>query len=517
VSAPASADLPQPGPAVRRLIPAFALGTVLLHLTALTRYGWFRDELYYMASTHHLAWGYVDHPPLSIAILTLVRSIFGESLAAARLTAALFAALAVALTGRLAREAGGGRFAQGLACLCALFAPLYVAIGHYYSMNVIETAIWPAAALLLLRALRRGRALDWGVLGVVLGIGLLDKISVSWLGLGIAVGLILTPHRRVLITPGPWLAMLVAGLVFLPHVMWQVRNHFPTLEFMRNATGHKMASVSVVRFLRDQLLVMGPGSAPIWVTGLLFALFARSGRGWRLFAWVWLTVFALLVANGHSRASYLGPAYPMLFAAGAVAWERLLAAPSLHWMRPVLAAVVAAFGFIVLPLALPILPTRLLIKYQTALGLAPRTEERQSLGPLSQQYADMFGWEDLVNMVAAANARLTPEERARARVFGQNYGEAAAVDVLGRKLGLPPAISGHNSYWMWGPEGWDGSVLIIIGGDREDNARFFESIEIIGPADHPYAMPYERHLDVSIGRKLKMPVAEVWPRLKHFI
>src|SRR5690242_6264202 len=231
-------------------------------------------------------------------------------------------------------------------------------------MNVIEAAVWPAAALLLLRALRRGRTGDWAWLGLVLGIGLLDKISVSWLGLGIAVGLILTPHRRVLTTPGPWIAALIAVLLFLPHMLWQVANHFPTLEFMRNATGRKMAAVSVTHFFRDQLLTMGPGNAPIWIAGLLFALFARAGRGWRLFAWVWLSVCVLLVAGGRSRSSYLSPAYPMLFAAGGVAWERMLAIPGLRWIRPVLAGVVAAFGLLVQPLTLPILPVRVLIRYQ---------------------------------------------------------------------------------------------------------------------------------------------------------
>ncbi|HZE18789.1 MAG TPA: glycosyltransferase family 39 protein, partial [Candidatus Angelobacter sp.] len=435
-------------------VPAgFALATVLVHLTCLTQYGWFRDELYYMASTRHLAWGYVDHPPLSIGLLTIVHALFGESLAAARLVAALLGAATVFFTGRLTREAGGGAFAQALACLCALFAPVYLAIGHFYSMNAVEMALWPAASLLLLRALRTTRTSDWIFLGALLGLGLLNKISASWLLLGIGVGLVLTPHRRVLLTPGPWVAAAVAGLIFLPHVLWQMANHFPTLEFMRNATERKMEAVSPLEFLKDQLLVMGPGNALVWIAGLLFALFARRGEPWRIFAWIWLAVGALLIVNGKSRANYLSPAYPALFAAGGVAWERILAKGSIRWMRAGLVAIVAAMGLVGAPLALPILPVKSLLAYQTALGMAPKTEERQEVGPLSQHDADMFGWDELAAMVARARDRLTPEERRHARVFGQNYGEAGAVDVLGRRYGLPPAISGHNSYWMWGPEG----------------------------------------------------------------
>ena len=470
-----------------------------------------------MASTRHLAWGYVDHPPLSIALLTLVRTMFGESLAAVRIVAALFGAATVFFTGKLARSAGGGAFAQALACLCALFAPVYLAIGHFYSMNAIEMVLWPAASLLLLRALRTGRASDWAILGAILGLGLLNKISASWLGIGILVGLLLTPHRRALLTPGPWLAAAVAGLIFLPHVLWQAVNHFPTLEFMRNATAHKMSAVSPLSFLREQLLVMGPANALIWVAGLLFALFARGGRSWRIFAWIWIGVGTLLIAGGRSRASYLSPAYPALLAAGGVAWERLLSRGGTRWFRSVLVIIIAGLGIVGTPLALPILPVKSLLRYQAALGIGPKTDERQEVGPLSQHDADMFGWEELAVMVGRARDRLTPDERRRARVYGQNYGEAGAVDVLGRRLGLPPAISGHNSYWMWGPQGWDGSVLIIIGGDPEDNAKWFESIEIVGTVDSPYAMPYERGINVSIGRGLKIPVAEAWPKLKNFI
>ncbi|HZI89204.1 MAG TPA: hypothetical protein VFD83_01995, partial [Candidatus Polarisedimenticolia bacterium] len=170
-----------------------------------------------------------------------------------------------------------------------------------------------------------------------------------------------------------------------------------------------------------------------------------------------------------------------------------------------------------LPLALPILPIPALIRYQAALHQSPSTEERTQVGPLSQHDADMFGWKELTAMVARARDHLTPEERLHARVFGQNYGEAGAIDVLGRAYNLPPAISGHNSYWMWGPRGWDGAVLIIIGGDPEDNAKWFRSVEVVGTVDSPYAMPYERGIQVSIGRGLKMPVAEAWPLLKNFI
>jgi hypothetical protein len=496
------------------LLLAFALAKLALQLATITRYGYFRDEFYYLACTEHLAWGYVDHPPLSIALLAAWRALFGDSLVALRMLPALAGAATVWLTGRIARQAGGGRFAQGLACLAALLTPEFLGNNHYYSMNSFDLLLWTAAVAVLLGALREGTTRRWLVLGIVVGLGLLNKISMMWLGFGLGVGLVLTPHRRWLASPGPYVAAGVAALIFLPHVLWQIGNGWPTREFMQNATARKMVAVGWGDFVLKQMLSMGPANALVWMAGLIFA-FTRTGRPWRILAWIYLSVALLLLFSGRSRAGYLAVAYPMLLALGGVAWERMTAAR--RWPRAVVSALIVALGLVGIPFALPVLPVEQFIRYQGALGMQPSTEEHLRVGPLPQQYADMFGWDDMARLVATAYARLTPEERSHARVFGQNYGEAGAIDVLGRKLGLPHAMSGHNSYWMWGPGDFDGSVLIIIGGDRPDNAQFFEDIEIVGQTQSRYAMPYERGLDVSIARRPKVSLREAWPRLKHYI
>lgn len=507
--------LPEPGPRHPGLLIAFALAKVGVHLLAITRYGWFRDELYYVVCARHLAWGYVDQPPLSIAVLALVTRLFGESLVAIRLIPAIAGAATVYLTGSIVRELGGGRFAQALACLAAITAPLFLAIGHYYSMNALDLLLWTAAVRVLLACLRNGRTRDWAVLGLVIGLGLLNKISMLWLGLGIAVGLVLTPHRRVLITPGPYLSAAIAAALFAPHVLWQATNGWPTLEFMRNATGQKMAPIEPLEFIVRQWRSMGPTNALVWIAGLGFALFAPAGRPARLLAWIYLAVLALLVSGGRSRAGYLSVAYPMLFALGAVAYQRMAAAARVRWLAPAMVVLVLT-NIVWWPFALPVLPVESFIRYQAALGARPGTEERKRLGPLGQHYADMHGWDAMVTEVARAYRRLSEEEKPHAVVFGQNYGEAGAIDVLGRPLGLPRAISGHNNYWLWGPGGWDGRVVIIIGGDRADNAEWFEELEQVGTIDHPLAMPYERDLGVFIGRRLRVPVADAWPQLKHY-
>jgi len=503
----------------RLAIPALTvliLARLLLQVAVITQYGYFRDELYYIASTDHLGWGYVDHPPLSIAILAIVRAVFGDSLIAVRALPALVGAATVMLTALIARQLGGGRFAQGLAALSVAISPVFLGTAHYYSMNVFDQFAWPLAALVLLRALHEGRPLHWLILGVTIGLGLLNKISVAWLGAGIVIGLVLTRHRGVLRRSWPWIAALLAVAIGLPYVLWNALHDWPTLEFMRNATSMKMVDVSPAGFVRDQILTVGPGAAPVWLAGLVFGLFGRERSRGGVVVLIYVSVFALLLAAGRSRASYLAPAYPALLALGAVAIERVSSRAGLGWLRPSVTTLVAGVGLIAMPMALPILPVETFVRYQTALGMAPKTEERLEMGALPQQYADMFGWPEMTTLVARAYDRLTPDERLRCRVFGQNYGEAGAIDVLGRRLGLPHALSGHNSYWLWGLQGDPPDVVIIIGGDRDGNAKFFEEIEIVGQTSSQWSMPYERGLDVSIGRRPKMSLRDAWPQLKKF-
>uniref|UniRef100_A0A832MJ55 Glycosyltransferase RgtA/B/C/D-like domain-containing protein n=1 Tax=Eiseniibacteriota bacterium TaxID=2212470 RepID=A0A832MJ55_UNCEI len=511
--APEAPGAGPPPPLAAGPLLGVAAAAFALHLAALTRYGWFRDELYYAASTSRLDWGYVDHPPLSIAVLALVRAVGGDGLAPIRLAAALAGAATVFLTGALARRLGGGAFAQALAALGVALAPVVLGVSHIYSMNALDLVLWAAALLALLGAMERGTTGRWAALGVVLGVGLLNKISVLWLGAGIAAALLATPHRRALATPGPWLAALVAAALFAPYVAWNAAHGWPTLEFMANARQHKMTTLEPARFLLDQVLHMNPAAAPVWLVGLAAGLAGRVGAGGRAFAVVWLATLAILLASGSARASYLAPAYAGLWAAGAVALERATARRG----RAALVTAVALAGLAAAPLALPLLPVEAFVRFQRALGLAPRTEERHAMGALPQHYADMHGWEEMVALVAEAHARLSPEERARCRVFGQNYGEAGAVDVLGRRLGLPRAISGHNSYWLWGPGAGEPEAIIAIGGDREGNARFFEEIEIVGRTASPWSMPYERGLDVWIGRRPKVSLREAWPALRRYI
>lgn len=497
----------------------FIAAKILLHLTAITEYGYFRDELYYMACSENLAFGYVDQPPLSILLLRIARTLFGDSLLAIRLLPMLAGAAVVLLTMLIARELGGGRLAQGLAAVAVLVAPINLGVDHFFSMNSFDILFWVLAAYLVILLLKENRTRDWVALGCCLGLGLLNKISMLWFGAALAAGLLLVPQRRLLATRGPWLAAGCAMLLFLPHLIWQIANGWPTLEFMHNATTRKMVAVGPVDFFARQILVHQPLNLLIWLPGLLALLLARRFQPFRLLGWMYVIVAVILLVNGTSRPNYLSPAYPMLFAAGAVLHESWLSRERWRWLRVPAFALLLLGGAATLPLALPVLPVETFIRYEAALGVRPPSAERDAPGALPQHYADMHGWPEMAETVAQVYQSLPAEQQQKATIFAQNYGQAGAIDFFGARYGLPKAISGHNNYWLWGPErsGGDGSVIIVIGGDEAEMRTQFASVERAATIQHPYARRFESNLPVYVCRGLQIDIAEAWPMLKRFI
>jgi len=512
-----------PAPWNRReaMVPAaLALAVLALQLATADAYGWFRDEFYYIACGEHLDWGYVDHPPLSAWIARFAREVFGESLLAIRLLPALVGAAVVLLAARLAREMGGGALAQALAALCVALAPVYLSLFHFFSMNSFEILFWTLGALVLARIVRTGDGRLWLLFGLIAGIGLLNKHSMLVFGFAAFAGVALTPERRHFARPWIWLGGLLAFLLFLPNLIWQHLHGWPTLEFMDNAQRLKNVDLAPLDFLREQLLMMNPLAAPVWLGGLGWLLLARQGRPFRPLGWLYLAALAVLLPQ-RSKPYYLAPVYTLLFAAGGVAWElwlQRLREPRLRLVAAGLVVLPAAVGGLIgLPLAVPVLPVEGFIRYSRALGIQAESGERHEMGELPQLYADMHGWPEMVAEVARVYHSLPPEERAVAGIFGQNYGEAGAIGVLGKAYGLPPAISGHNSHWLWGPGSYDGRVLIVLGGDEEGNRRACPDLRRAGTVRCRYCMPYEDELPVWVCRNVTPPLSELWPRLKKYI
>ena len=497
-----------------RAVPAIALALMSLHLALAGRYGVFRDELYYVACGEHLDFGYVDHPPLVAVMARVARMLFGHSLYGLRLAPALCAAAAVLLAGELARSLRGGRFAQVVAAICVVVAPVYLGVDHFLSMNCVEPVAWCGAAVLAVRAVIDDRPRAWLGIGAVIGVGVLAKHSTVFFAVALVIGLLTTPQRRVLATRWPWLGAAIAAALVAPNVAWEVAHRWPTLEFMHNAQTKKMVHLGALAFFREVVVEMHPATLPVWIAGLGWLLVDRRARPARFLA-VAFVVLAAFLAVGGGKPYYLAPAFPILFAAGGVALEAWVARSA---ARVAVVAALTLLGAVLAPLSIPLLQPEPMRRYAAALGVSFDSGEKHAQGPLPQHFADQFGWEAMEQRVLAIYRRLPEDERRVAAVMGDNYGEAGAIDFFGPRDGLPSAVSGHNAYFTWGPPGdGRGAVLIAIGGDREGFLVAFEEVERADETDAPYAMPYENHLPIWLCRRPKRPLAELWPLTKHYI
>jgi len=498
-----------------QMLIALALATVLIHLLSNPGYGYFRDELYYIACSKHLAWGYVDQPPFSIFVLALNGRLLGYSLFALRLLPALCGGLVAFLMGLIAKEMGGARYAQALAVTAFIIGGGYLAIGNYYSMNCFDHLFWALAIYLLVRILKGGDTRLWVLLGLVAGLGLGNKYSVGFFGLGLIVGLALTPARKHFLDKWLWVGGALATLIFLPHVLWEVHNHFPTAEFIHNVTLKKNLPLTPWAFLGECALEVHPFTLPIWLAGLIYLFLSPQGRKFQTLGWSCFAVLAILL-NTHSKPYYLAPAFLLLLPAGGVAIEAFIARRNWNWVKPAYLTMLVLGGILAAPTALPILPPETFLRCQRRLGIKLSSGERgDDPGKLQQMYADMFGWPEMTAQVAQIYNHLSPEEKADCVIGASNYGEAGAIDFFGKKYGLPNAISSHNNYWFWGPGNKPGKVLLVIGGSKEGYENMYEDVEQVGTFANPYA--HESGRPIFLCHNPKHTLQEIWPHIHSFI
>ena len=545
-TAPHAAPAPTSLRAALHLALAFAAIKLALHLAttawvAHLGYGYFRDEFYYLACGRHLAWGYVDHGPLVAVQARLAETLFGHSLVGLRLPAALAGATRVLLTGLLAWSLGGRRAAQSLAMLGVLVAPQYLGIDSFLSMNSFESLFW-MSSLLALITLQRHLALTplnhthatpqpppalaaWLCFGLAAGLGLLNKPSMTFFLIALGLALLLTRTGRTLLLRRQALAGIALMIaIATPNLLWQIHHHWPTLEFLENGRrAGKNAVLPPLAFLNEQIQTLNPLNVVLWLPGLILLLRRAT---WRWLGLTYLLFLAIMMAL-HAKDYYVTPIYPILFAAGGVAWEtrtwrpfgRLSAAPATNRADRILAfplyqATLILSGLLILPMAIPVLRPQTWIRYTTALHLRDpiSSAETSPTGPLPQFYADRFGWQEEVDLVTRAYLTLSPADRARVLIFCNNYGEAGAIDILSsyEHLGLPPALSPQNSYWTWGTHGRDPDVGIAVLHDTPaDLAKRYGSVTIVGHLDNPYAMPFE-HKTVYLLRGRRPDAPFVW-------
>ena len=496
----------------RRPSLLLALASFMLHALANGHYGIFRDELYFIVCGDRPDWGYVDQPAVVPLLASWSHAMFGDFLWGFRLLPALVMTATVALTCEFARVVGGGRFAQWLAGSCILLGPIFLIQGVLFSTDMFQALTWLGLGWVLVRLEQTGDQRWWLAFGAIAGFSLNTKYLIAFYLVALVAGLLATPQRRSLLRPWVYLGALLAGVVVLPNALWQQAHSWPFIELGKAASSGKNLELSPLSFFLQQGILTGPWATIVWLSGLSAGVVRPKLAVSRAFPIAWLILFVVFDAS-HGKAYYLSAIYPTVLVFGAVRIE--------EWLGNAIARGAALAGVVVLgvlaaPLALPILPIDVFIGYQRAIGFKPSAGERQTLGVLPQYYADMFGWQEMAEKIAGVYWSLPVQDRARAVFFGNNYGEAAAIDVFGHRLGLPPAISGHNNYYLWGPRGHDGSVIIIIGGSTNHYAELFSSFEIAGRIVSPYAMPYETDEPIYVLRGMKMPLQDYWPNVKAY-
>jgi len=501
------------------LAALFAAVTFLIHLGSSLwgshlGYGFFRDELYYLVCGHHLAWGYVDQAPLVALQARLAETIFGLSPTGIRIFSFMAAGVTVALAGLLAWQFGGSRAAQGLAMAAVLAAPVFLGTANFLSMNSFDPCFWMAALLVVLR-IAEGAAgpLAWLLFGVLAGLGIENKHSTVFFLIALLVGLMLSPQRRILWTKGCAAGVALLLLIALPNLVWQWVHHFPTYELLNNiAHSDKNIKLPPFAFLREQVNMLFVVAAPLWIGGLAWLAFARSARPWRFVALTYLALLGMMMAM-HAKDYYVAPVYPVLFAAGAVAFTALTRR---SWPGVVYSAVlVLLLCWVTAPVMLTILPPEKYASFN-AHFVDTKVKSEKFSSPLPQFLSDRFGWPQMVAGFAARYNALPPEVRAHTAIFCGNYGEASAVNVLGPRYGLPTAISGHQNYYYWGWNGYTGESVLTLGDDAADYKDYYAEVIDLGPFDAPWTMDHEHRHHYFWLRQRKLSYAADWPHFKFW-
>jgi dolichyl-phosphate-mannose-protein mannosyltransferase len=488
---------------------AFLVATV--HAATAGRYDAQRNELYFLVCGWHPDFGYVDQPPL-VPLIGAATQVFGISVWMLRLPATIAAAGLVLLCAAFARLLGGGARAATFAAIAAGIAPGLAGLTSHLTTSTFEPIAWTGAAFLLTRAILHARRSDLIWIGLLAGAAMEAKWGIAvWL-VALAVGVVASPARRMLLWWQLWAGVAIAGVLFAPNLLWQWAHGWPFFEvILPHLESQKNFTGPFWQFEWRQALSINLALAPLVLAGAAGSFLDRRLANARFLSlgFVLTTAFYFLQRGTNY---YLFPVYPTMFVIGAMLSERLNLMVVRGWI-----AVALAVSAVYAPVALPILEPLQLQRYMEITGIKPAPIEAGGVGaPLTQGLSDEFGWRDLEKQVAAVYRQLSPEDQARAAILASNYGQASAIDVFGREDNLPPALSGHNQFWLWGPRGYDGSLIINVGGNVERWRAICGSIEVAGKTENAFAMPYENDRAIFICRDLRMPLQRLWPRLKRY-
>jgi Dolichyl-phosphate-mannose-protein mannosyltransferase len=476
----------------------------LVHVLTNNHYGFHRDELQFLSDALHLDWGFVPYPPMTPVLERIGLATFGVSLVGLRLFSVIAQALALFITGLMARELGGGRLAQVCAAVSVALSPLPLFEGTEFQYSSFDYLWWVLIAYFVILLLKQENPRWWLAIGATVGVALMTKYTICFLIAGILGGLLLTRERRFFKSPWFWAGSALALLIFLPNLVWQLHHEFISLHFLQHIHARDVAQGRANGFVRQQFLICANlFAAPLWIAGLLSFF---HDRRYRMLAYMYVIPFALFLF-GQGRNYYLAAAYPVLMAMGAVAGERWIGSLPPLWRRTietVYFAGLAACGLYICALILPL-----------ASGGPLRDFALKNNGDLREE----IGWNELVQNVAGIRDSLSPEQRASMGVLVGNYGEQGAIEIFGPAYHLPPPISMTNSAWLRGYPVPPPSTLIVLGFSRESAENAFESCQLAGHNRNPYAVENEEsraHPDIFVCGGPRLPWPEFWKEYQSF-
>jgi hypothetical protein len=517
-----------------------ALATVALHLAFCHRFGYYRDELYFIDCAKHLAWGYVDQPPLTPFVAWLTAPL-GFPVWALRLLPGVLCGVTVLFGCAIAREFGGRAFAQTLTALAIALAPGLIGIAYGLSTEMLSPTAWTILIYLTVRLVKTENARLYIPIALVVTIAMYAKYSIAACAIALVVGLAVTGHARLL--RSRWLVVGVALtiLLVLPNALWQIRHGLPMLEVIHNdqlnrhALANGMADESPNRWINAiymfalQFAYNNPLFAPVWIWGLVWLWRYRGvyperaqvrAQDDKRYPYRYITVAYLLLLGlliiSIGRGYYMQGMYPALFAAGAVAINGAIAAKAL-WLKPAILAAAFIAGLPLFPLSLPILPLPQYMAYERAIGLsrpAPPDNTRHLINPM---FADQLGWKTMTQTVAGAYWSLPAAQRKITAVFADRYAYAGALNYYGPRYGLPAVISPNNQYYLWGTRGYSGSSMLAVGAtDYWLLLHWFGSVKQVAVYRNDYRWMLEGPLPIYICTHPRVPLAVMWPNLKYY-
>lgn len=503
----------------RHLYFASTFTFLIIYLSTFTKgYGYFIDEFYYIACANNPAFGYVDHPPLAPLILTIYKFFFGDSLYAIRILPALAVTAAVFHTGIITKEIGGNKFAQLLAACSFASMPITAAFGGFYSMNAFELLLAVLLLLIIVRIIKSGNLKLWIYAGIIMGLGIMNKHTFVIFIIAVVISLAVGGKLKLLFNKWFIYGGLLSALIFLPNIIWQIINDFPSIEFYRNISLYKNVYTPPFDFIMGQVMQMSPATVPFWLAGTFYLLFSNRYKDFRFLSLLFIGLFLFMMLSGTSRPDRLAFAYPAVLTGGALFFTNIINRYNTFWLKYVVIVFLFAGLALALPLILPYFNYETVKEYTEFIGFNTEVEKGKK-PPLPQLLADRIGWEKKAKLVVDAYNSLSEEDKKQTIVAARNYGKAGAIELYGEDNNLPPIASSHNNYYLWSKKRVSGNILLQIDSPDDYNAlkELFNTVELFpGEFKNEYVSPDENNLVVFICRGPKIPIIEMLERSKNF-